>query len=1432
MEDHKDAKSGRGILLACFTSWTGYWVVGATMLVVLLAGLWAVKQSGQATDRQMRRELMRHAVGVATAISPSSLRGLSFTEGDSSLPEFQQLCDQLRAYAETAGLHRLYTMALSDGQIVSGPESLPEDHPQASPPGTVCGSPDQNNFKIFQTGRPEIHGPARDEYGTHMTAWAPVIDPVSGDVLAVVGVDEEGGAWKVAVQRAQRLPGGIALALLLLLLLIGFFLRLHRQSVPDGAARFRHTEATLYAVFLTALSLAVAGHFNRLERASRRDAFYLQAQSHSAAYLAEMNDLDAAMDQMVCFFESSQDITYNEFRSYCRKNIQRGLVGACVWAPAVSEESSGLFVQSARGEGFPAFSIWQKNKEGVREPVSGRPVYYPARYIVPPEFDAVWGFDLNSEPLCNTALQQALRTGLSAATDPVRLFSSANSRPTVLILKPVNTPNHKGLTVFAVHPENLLGDGRLDGRRQYDLEACLSQLQVGHPPFLIARSSSLCGPECWRLRDPDMGVTVPVFRFGKVYALRMTPEATWLAAHPLNSGWIAGLIGLLLTGLISGIVALISNRRFMLEEQVEHRTKELKDSEAKLDLALRSADMGVWQMDIPTEQRIYDEQACRILGLDPAMFRGTLEEFMAVVHPDDRQRVLSLSQKGYPACCPEYRVVWADGTIHHVAVRGKSWVDDEGRLQKFAGIIWDVTKQKQAEETVRASQHLLEGILDMIPLSVFWKDQNLVFQGCNARFAHEAGFSSPAEIIGKNDYQMSWHKRADIFRSDDMEFLRKGEAELNIEETRRCPDGKFYTLLTNKIPLCDKGGKICGVLGTSMDITERKKMENDLRESQRINETIINAIPAHIFMKDKNLVFLGCNEAFARSAGFDSPQEVIGKDDYQMSWCNEADSFRANDRDVMETGQPKLLYEGTRTFPDGTHTFLGSMIPLRDESGGVASLFGMTMDITASKQAEQEVKRSLSLLEATLESTADGIMVADSDGKIVRYNRTFVEMWRLPEELVSAGMDDAAIEFILNQLCEPERFIAKVKGLYLHLDATSFDVLHLRDGRVFERYSQPQKLGGKVTGRVWSFRDITARRQAEEALRESEQSLRESQVIAGLGNYVLNISTGIWTSSPVLDDIFGIDAAYERTVAGWMNIIHPDDREMMADYFYTEVLGNRQPFEIEYRIISRSSHAERWVYGLGRLKLDDSGNPVEMYGTIQDITERKRVNDVLKANEERYQRLAQHLEIVREEERKRLARELHDDIGQILTALKIDLTAVDQNCACGDEVKEKTADMQNLLSEGIKSVHSLCRNLRPGALDDLGLEEALAGMVDEWQHRNTAKCVLFADVDDESFTDEIRTAVFRLVQEALTNVSRYAKASRVEINLVSDGETLNFSVTDNGIGMAPGAAEKPTSFGLLGMRERVEALGGELCIESKPGEGAQIMGNLPLPLKT
>jgi PAS domain S-box-containing protein len=222
-----------------------------------------------------------------------------------------------------------------------------------------------------------------------------------------------------------------------------------------------------------------------------------------------------------------------------------------------------------------------------------------------------------------------------------------------------------------------------------------------------------------------------------------------------------------------------------------------------------------------------------------------------------------------------------------------------------------------------------------------------------------------------------------------------------------------------------------------------------------------------------------------------------------------------------------------------------------------------------------------------------------------------------------------------------------------------------------------------------------------------------------------------------------------------------------------------------------------------------------------DITERKQI-------EERIRQLARHLETVREEERQRISQELHDDIGQILTALKIDLAVVHGDCTCTGGVKQKMEGMQNLLSNGILTIHTLCRQLRPGALDDLGLDEALIGLADDWQRRNGIECKIEANLPDQELPEQVKTTGFRIIQEALTNVSRHACASKVTIRLTADNRTLHFSIADNGCGMDPAAAQKPASFGLLGIQERIAALGGSFRIESALDAGLRIDVTIPL----
>ena len=276
------------------------------------------------------------------------------------------------------------------------------------------------------------------------------------------------------------------------------------------------------------------------------------------------------------------------------------------------------------------------------------------------------------------------------------------------------------------------------------------------------------------------------------------------------------------------------------------------------------------------------------------------------------------------------------------------------------------------------------------------------------------------------------------------------------------------------------------------DITERKTAETILKESEEKFRKIFEESPIGIAMTGKDLGIIMANSEFCKMLGYPE-SELIG-----LTFRNftHPDYISGDELSIMKLVAQKIpVYHTEKQYirSDNLLVWGSTTISIiRNRSGEVQFFLAMVEDITKRKSAETELEKSFSLQKATLESTADGILVVDNAGKIVQFNQKFMEMWRIPREVMSPMLDEAALNFVLDQLKYPEEFFNKVKSLYTDPEAIVYDVLEFNDGRFFERYSQPQKIGGKTVGRAWSFRDITMRKKAEAEIIAAKEKAEES----------------------------------------------------------------------------------------------------------------------------------------------------------------------------------------------------------------------------------------------------------------------------------------------------------------------------------------------------
>ena len=379
-------------------------------------------------------------------------------------------------------------------------------------------------------------------------------------------------------------------------------------------------------------------------------------------------------------------------------------------------------------------------------------------------------------------------------------------------------------------------------------------------------------------------------------------------------------------------------------------------------------------------------------------------------------------------------------------------------------------------------------------LSVIDRDRRFV--RVNRRFADLLGLSQE-EMIGRTCHELVHRKPICVEGCPCSRMMESRSVEtLEFEDPEA---GKWFRVSVN--PIFDGDEEIAGAVHDVTDITLAKEAEQEatrlLGEKMEIAErlsSLLDNVPGAVYrgLRDWSLQFFGAE--IESMTGY-SPEEFLsGKVDWRRIVHPEdlpavKDRFRK--AASAQVRMVRVVYRILRR--DGTERWLEDRRQMMyDAAGRLSHVDGLVLDITEEKEAEEKLRNTISLLNATLESTADGIMMVDTSGKISIFNRKFLEMWRIPEEIVASRDDDRAISFVLEQLKYPDIFLDKVRELYASPGEESFDVLDFKDGRIFERYSLPVRSDGAIHGRVWSFRDVTERKRAEETVVQAKNDWEDT----------------------------------------------------------------------------------------------------------------------------------------------------------------------------------------------------------------------------------------------------------------------------------------------------------------------------------------------------
>ena len=729
---------------------------------------------------------------------------------------------------------------------------------------------------------------------------------------------------------------------------------------------------------------------------------------------------------------------------------------------------------------------------------------------------------------------------------------------------------------------------------------------------------------------------------------------------------------------------------------------------------------------------------------------------------------------------------------------------------------------RQAED-LRCRHNLLRAVIDGTTDAVFVKDLQGRYLMVNPAACKFAG-QSEEDILGQDDTKWFSAETARGIMELDRRIMSSGQSETDEEVGTAAGETRVY--LSTKFPYRDEQGRIIGVIGIARDVTERKRIAAE----RQMFVSLANSSHEFIGMSDLEFKPFYANAAALRLVGLENLEAACR--------CRIQDFFFPEDQPfITDEFFPRVLREGNgeveirfRHFRTGEPIWmLYNVFNINDANGATSGWATVSRNITERKQAEQTLRASEERFATVFRSSPVGICVSKlADGTFLDVNDAFLKIiGHTREELIGRS----SLDPILNYSLAPQDRRKLVESLLETGSVRNWEMdFRHKDGTVFDSFLSLERITLDGEDCILTILDdITERKSIEIALRDSKASLVAAQEQARMGSWELDPQTNTGWWSPGMFRLFDrAEVLGVPSLAEFLELVHPDDRQRLMDSHATAVAAG-QISSGDFRFNTVNGEVRYFTYTRQCLT-DSQGRTVRLAGTSQDITERMRTIEEQQASRERLAILSRQLITAQESERRHLARELHDEIGQVLTAINLNLQLVKSNAP--EHVQPKVADGLQLVGHAIQQVRDLSLNLRPSMLDDFGLRATLEWFLERQRERSSCAFHLETRNEGIELSPDFRTVCYRVVQEAVTNVQRHSHARNVWVALEKSTTGVKLSIRDDGRGFDVAAAEQRSarggSMGLLGMRERVELLGGKCAIHSAPDAGTTIQVEFPL----